>query len=103
MFFINLTPHAIHLPDRTIETSGSVARCEEITTKIGTIDGVDIVTKNYGRVEELPEPRAGYAYIVSMMVRMAADLRGDIYSPGDLIRDEKGNITGCKNLVGNVD
>lgn len=103
MNIINLTPHAIHLPNRTIEPSGQVARCQEWTLPAGTFDGIVLIRREYGAVEELPEyvHKSGNLYIVSMMVRQALPERIDLASPGDLIRDESGQIIGCKNLVVN--
>lgn len=96
---MNLTPHAIVLPDRTIEPSGQVARCSEITIPVSMFDGVEIVVRRYGEVTGLPEPQDGVLYVVSMLVRMARPDRHDLVSPGDLIRDNAGKIIGCKNLV----
>jgi hypothetical protein len=105
MRFINLTSHAIRLPDRTIEPSGSIARCIEETKFYKTIDGIDVVIRDYGEIENLPlyDPlnKSNTYYIVSMMVRQAEPHREDLLSPGDLIRDDEGNIIGCKNLVSN--
>jgi hypothetical protein len=98
---INLTPHAIHLPDRTIEPLGLLARCAEITELAGEFDGVQIVRRRYGQVEGLPDPQNGVIYIVSLLVRMACPERSDLASPGDLVRDENGVIIGAKNLVVN--
>ena len=58
MTFINLTPHAIKLPDRTIQPSGTVARCQEETEPAGKLDGVELIYRKYGAVTGLPEPQA---------------------------------------------
>ena len=102
MKIINLTPHAIKLPNVTIEPSGYVARCEEVTECVGDIDGIETVTKKYGNVQGLPGKEQGTIYIVSMLVRQALSYREDLFSPGDLVRDNEGNITGCLNLVTNM-
>jgi hypothetical protein len=102
MKIINLTPHAIKLPNKTIEPSGKVARCEEITHPVTIIDGIEIVSKEYGEVQDLPEWALGMVYIVSFMVRDALPDRKDLLSPGDLIRNDKGEIIGCSNLVQNI-
>jgi hypothetical protein len=98
---INLTPHAIHLPTVTIEPSGTVARCQEITVQAGTFEGTALVRKEYGQVTDLPAPEDGVLYIVSMMVRLALPDRTDLASPGDLVRDASGQIVGAKNLAVN--
>lgn len=100
--FINLTPHAIHLPGRVIEISGKISRCDEITSFMGEIDGVEIVYRRYGKVHDLPVFQKDVFLIVSLLVRQACPDRGDLLSPGDLIRDENGQIIGCKNLVANL-
>lgn len=99
--FINLTPHAINLPSLTVPPSGKVARCAEITTRAGECEGVALVTKDFGDVSDLPDPVEGTVYIVSMKVRQALPHRHDLASPGDLTRDDKGQITGAKNLAVN--
>jgi len=38
-------------------------------------------------------------YIVSALVRLALPGRDDLASPGELIRDDKGQPIGCKGLV----
>lgn len=101
MQIINLTPHAIHLPDRTIEPSGQLARCSEVSSPVWTFDGIDLITRSYGAVSGLPDPQPQTLYIVSMLVRQALPERSDIASPGDLVRDESGAIVGAKNLVVN--
>jgi hypothetical protein len=98
---INLTPHVVHIEDRDFEPSGTIARCAEVTGYGGTFDGVMLVTKSFGEVENLPDPVNGVMYIVSMLVRSACPDRHDLASPGDLVRDDKGNIVGCKNLAVN--
>ena len=99
---INLTPHAINLPDRTIEPSGKVARCTEITNDAGRFEGIELITRQYGEVVDLPEPVDGDLLIVSALVRAARPGRLDLASPGDLVRDADGKIVGCKNLVVNA-
>jgi hypothetical protein len=118
MKIINLTPHNIIVNNYNFPPSGTVARCEEITEKNVSLmteggESFQLVKKYYGKVENLPEietykehPLSNYNhiavyYIVSAMVRLAVPDRQDLLSPGDLIRDEKGNIVGCKNLVCN--
>lgn len=98
---VNLTQHAINLPDRSIEPSGTVARCAEVTAEAGAFDGVSLVRRSYGAVSDLPDPQPNTLYIVSMLVRLACPNRTDLASPGDLVRDEAGKIIGCQNLVVN--
>ena len=103
----NLTPHRITISNKdqstmlTIPPEDIPARCEEITKEYGEFDGFPLVLKSYGEVENLPLPEAGVLYIVSKMVRDACLDRGDLASPGDLYRDENGDIAWAKSLVVN--
>ena len=97
--FINLTPHTVNIGSKEIKPSGQVARCQEISEVKGYFAGVQMINRAYGEVKDLPESQPATVYIVSAMVRMALPDRWDLASPGDLIRDEKGQITGCENLV----
>lgn len=104
--FINLTPHevAIHLTKEEIKRippSGIVARCQEKSLNVGTLEGVPIVKKVFGEVTDLPEPAENTYYITSSLVAQAAK-RADVLSPGDPVRDEKGQIIGCRTLCSYV-
>jgi len=96
---VNLTPHEIHLPDRTVPPSDFVARCNEVTKDAGDFDGVKLIQREYGDVYGLPDPAPETLYIVSLLVRQACPQRKDLASPGDLVRDGEGKIVGAKNLV----
>jgi len=99
MKLVNYTPHTINLPNASIPPYGIFARCEEITQYESKINGIQFIKKTYGKVAGLPDKEDGVMYIVSMMVRQALPNRNDLASPGDLIRDENGQIIGCLNLV----
>jgi hypothetical protein len=101
MNFINLCPHTINIQGHTpIPPSGTVARCSEITFPGQYVDGIQVVTKSYGEVYDLPAPQSDTFYIVSMMIRLALPNRHDLLSPGDAIREPlTGQITGVTNLV----
>lgn len=101
MLVVNHTPHVVTIGEMVIEPCGNVARCVEISAPAGSFAGVELITRQYGHVEGLPEPLPNVMYIVSALVRMALPERNDLASPGDLVRDENGKITGCKNLVVN--
>ena len=94
--FVNCTPHAIKLNDgRVFEPSGSIAR---VAQSISDFDKDGIATQSFGKVEGLPEPKAGTIYIVSAMVlsRAQAEGRKDVVAPAtghkDCVRDEGGRI-----------
>ena len=95
---INTTPHQINLPGLTIPPSGTVARVSVQLADAGTHDGVALVRGNYGEVTGLPPQEDGVLYVVSALVRAALPHRSDLASPAKLVRDEKGNITGCEAL-----
>ena len=112
MQIVNLTPHAINLPDRVIESSG-IARCPENSTKVGEVDGIPIYRTEYGPAEVaahehygqgvatmsgLPMPEPGKIFVVSMLVAQQHLDRADVYYPAKLIRDEQGRVIGCGAL-----
>lgn len=97
---INLTPHDVNIivgdSVRVIPPSGTVARCKEEVEIIGEIDGIPIVRKFFGQVENLPDPKPDTIFIVSALVAQAAR-RPDVMCP-ETVRDSEGKITGCKAL-----
>jgi len=108
MKLINLTPHVINLHRAdggvmSVHPSGEVARVSQERTQIGWVRNVPIVTTKPGRVTGLPafEADEDAGYIVSAMVRLALPNRIDLFSPADLVRDEAGNVIGCRALEGN--
>lgn len=107
----NLTPHEVKIyklngttPDLDviIEASEVVARvsCEYIKVD-KKADGIDLYRPVFGEVTGLPEYSKGVYLLVSAMVREALPLRSDLVSPGQLLRDDDGNVIGCLGLVGN--
>jgi len=99
--FVNLTPHALNVHTTegviTIAPSGSVARVATVETPGLPVGGIPTVFTSYGEVTGLPAPTEGTIYIVSGMVASAAP-RGDVMSPGPLVRDEGGRPVGCRGL-----
>lgn len=102
MSIINLTPHTVNVGSVAIPPSGTVARCSQTSTPAGEHEGVPLATVAYGTVEGLPPPSPGVLYVVSALVRSAVPGRTDVASPGDLVRDGSGAVTGCRNLVINA-
>jgi len=106
MKFVNLTPHAIHLIDSnnqmtTFMPDGTVARVSMTSTVVSNFNGIEIITQKPGPVVGLPDVCQDVIWIVSAMVRLACPARLDLVSPGDLVRDDQGNIVGCRNFVMN--
>jgi len=101
---VNLTPHMLNIVTiwgriLNIEPSGTVARVsvqeKDLNLEIGQIP---IFEASYGEVEGLPDPVDGTYYIVSSMVQSMVKDRKDVFSPGDLIRDDDGKPVGCRGL-----
>lgn len=100
--FLNLTPHAVVVVNGpTLPPSGQVARCSSASVPAGEHGGVPLSRVSFGAVEGLPDPEPGVIFVVSGLVRAAVPGRSDVASPGDLVRDEKGAVVGCKGLVVN--
>jgi hypothetical protein len=72
-----------------------------VSVPAGVAGAIPLVSVSYGKVEGLPEGVPGTLFVVSALVRAAVPDRTDVASPGDLVRDEKGAVIGCRNLVVN--
>lgn len=107
---VNLTPHAINLVNLdnevilTLEPSGKVARCSVTSTTIGDINGFPLTSTEFGGLIDMPEDThdggVNEVYIVSQITANHPDNRHryDVVFPNELVRDEKGNIIGCKSF-----
>lgn len=103
MKIVNLTPHDINIfTDNgivTIPRSGKVARCNTTSSLVDYIDGIPLYATRFGDVIDLPPmTEEKILYIVSSMAKQKEYTRNDLVSPGELVRDEKGNVIGCKGL-----
>jgi len=104
---INLTPHAVTLwreqdPALTIPPDGRFARLDEewvpgCPLLVGDVE-VPIAAVTYRGVEDLPEPQAGVAFVVSRVLAAAVPDRRDLYFPADEVRDASGRVIGCRRL-----
>lgn len=104
MQLVNLTPHPLTLfrldgSTVTVSPSGTVARVSQTSDQVGTVNGVALVRSQFGEVIDLPAPQDGVIYIVSALVRGAVPDRGDLASPGDLVRNDQGAVVGCRSLI----
>jgi hypothetical protein len=105
--FVNLTPHDVTVVSggkiKKYIRDGTVARVTETVTLAFSIDDCDINDVVFGEVVGLPAPTDGVCFIVSAMVKEAVKKSGsgrnDCVSPGNLIRDEKGEVIGCKGFA----
>ena len=108
---INLTPHAVNIVGDndsiaiTIPASGNVARCSQTIDIVGsvTLDSVaiPISASSYGEVVDLPAPQDNTYYIVSRLVMSACPARQDLLVPNDLVRNDAGQVIGCRSLANN--
>lgn len=102
MELINLTPHAlnIHAGGKvvTLPPSGEIARVSVEYVETGTVAGIPVFSAKYGEVIGLPLPREGFAFVTSGMVQSVVPNRRDVFSPGELVRNEEGQPIGCKGL-----
>lgn len=106
MRIVNLTPHSVHLIYRedgatTYGPSGLVAR---VAVTLRSVEGYDafFAVAEYGNVEGLPAERENTMFIVSTMVAQACPERHDLVTPGDLVRDNSGNIIACRRFIINM-
>ncbi len=106
---VNLTPHPIAIygqrtpgqgPAEIIEPSGTVARIAtiELGTNLSQHSGRSYELVEYGHAHDLPQPGAGIDYIVSLVVALACNGRGDLLAPYLEVRDESGTMVGCRFL-----
>ncbi len=102
---VNLTPHDIHLyrGDELVEKikSSGIARVNVRSVEIGEINGFPISKNFYGEITGLPAPLPGIYYVVSALVAQAAAglKRTDLLVVNDTVRDEKGQIIGCRGFA----
>lgn len=101
--FVNLTPHTLNVVDQEgkvhhIEPSGLVARVETNKLNVGATQGFNLMVETAGKVINIPDPQWLTLYIVSRVVAAELKERTDVLVPGDFIRDEAGNILGCKGF-----
>ena len=108
MQLVNCTPHPlnIHLAGTgdilTLAPSGTLPRLavtREPRPALTLPDGVAVavVRPTLGALTGLPDAVPGVVLIVSALVADAAR-RADVMSPGELVRDAAGVITGCRGL-----
>jgi hypothetical protein len=105
MTVVNKTPHAVHIVDengqvvRTYEKGEGQIRLAVKTVQDSPLaDGTPTSITSFGEPEGLPDFKEGTFYIVSQLVKSALPERTDLLVPAEVVRDEKGNIVGCKSL-----
>ena len=100
----NCTPHAISIvrQDGTVLTLAPAGICPRVTTTrtvVGSVDGIAVHRTVLGAVVDLPDEEEFRILVVSAIVAQAAGGRGDLLSPGELIRGADGQPTGCQGLT----
>lgn len=100
---VNATPHAINVVNEKMEVVASFeptisVRVASTTLTIGIINGIPLDTTAFGEVEGLPQYQEGVYYIVSRLVKTALPERPDLLCPGQQVRNEAGQVIGCKSL-----
>lgn len=95
MRFVNLTPHEINpVGQGALPPSGQVARVKMESREVAP----GFFLQSPGPVEGLPEPQVGVLLVASALVRSAVPHRGDVVSPGELVRNESGQPIGCNGF-----
>jgi hypothetical protein len=94
--FVNLCSHQVDVyrkdgSVKSIQPSGTVARCNITNVLLNEIDGVPIYRQVLGEVQNLPEEIPGVLLIVSKIVAQACPNRHDLLVPGSISRDSNGN------------
>jgi hypothetical protein len=98
MKIINLSPHVIKIGVRVIAPSGDLARVATTTAAVGSFDSIPLTVTTPGLVTGLPDAEDGVLIIASAMVRLAVPDRMDVASPGQLVRNDSGQVIGCSSL-----
>lgn len=109
--YINLTPHALQVKSldggfiTILPDAEGPARViyDRLPPEQVTIGGSEVAVAVAGPVKGivgLPEPQPDIVFIVAKAVADAAPAhRGDLMSPGRLLRDADGKVTGCDGLT----
>jgi hypothetical protein len=100
----NCTPHPVNIEGedgkaRTFPKSDAPARVSVKKEQVGSLLGISVSRETFGNVIDLPEEQDGTFLIVSRMVEAALPDRHELVVPGDLIRNEKGQIVGARGVV----
>lgn len=71
---------------------------EELISKNAreSIKGLKFIATEFGEPINLPPESKDKFYIVSAVLKSACPERNDLIVPADFVRDDKGNITGCR-------
>ena len=102
---INTTPHAITEVISGItypsDPNHQVRISETLIAKgfLGSTQ-TPLFSRMFGELYNLPlDIKPNQYYLVSLLVKQARPQRSDLLCPGELVRDEKGVIIGCKGFI----
>jgi hypothetical protein len=106
MNIVNLTPHTLNILNADgsvrvdVPPSGLVARVSTSRVQTGDVNGIPLFEARFGEVSDLPAQEEGSIFVVSGLVAAHPSVRSreDVYSPGELVRDEGGKPIGCRGL-----
>ncbi len=104
MNIVNLTPHVLNVYKEngewaaTVPPSGTTARIKVERKLTGERSGVPLFETVAGECDELPAPQENTIYVVSGFVRAAVADRADVFQPGELLRNDAGQVVGCIGL-----
>jgi hypothetical protein len=89
---------------RIFPKTSKLARVQTKAKKVRVVDGIEFVSQEYGKIEDLPKPEKDTIYIVSLVVKQAVQKLGrtDVVSPDTspegAVRDGQGRIIGVKRF-----
>ena len=101
---INKTPHPVYILDEKNKVIVSFPKAEALIRLSSSIEkkyvlcNVPITITIFGDPIGLPDMKEETFYIVSQLVKSALPTRDDLLVPAEVVRDEKGNIIGCRSL-----
>ena len=105
MKIINCTPHAITFLREdnsvlaTVEPSGTIARASQTRDRVSEVNGIPVNQCSYGSVTGLPDPQPETIYLVSALTAQACRNRSDVFIVDDAVRNESGQIIGCRAIA----
>ena len=79
--FVNLTPHAIIIDNFNIPRSGNICRIRETETSQGHVQGIPVVFKEMGDIENLPNDEFGDLVDTTLETMASGSVRGCIAMP----------------------
>lgn len=104
MKIINCTPHPINIIGDNNEVIASfpkgdiIPRLTQKTVQVGGINGIPLTSTNFSETQNMPRKLDGVVYIVSRLVLEDNRDRNDLLVPNEIVRDDDGNIIGCRSL-----